>query len=141
MENKNLQLSIGSYFGIIVLLGIFLAIYMQEIIFETILEFTNEEMVKQSKISNEKTTNLFLSLEKIKFDTSALNSEYIQSLTPFPDFPIDAESVSNFGKANPFLGNFTIITDIASSTGGGVIYSGQRSLNNGEAIIQSRPTR
>lgn len=134
MQEKNTLQIISFYIGILLLVIIFIFIYLQQQITDIVMEITGQSLVTQSQQLTDKTTKLLLSLDQIVFDTAVLSLPFIQNLRTFPSYPIDAESLSNFGKVNPFVGSFTVVTPQASSTPGGVVYTGQRVLNNGGAV-------
>ena len=135
MQNTNIKLSISTYLGILFLCCLFVAIYLQDSIFQMVKDMTGEAEVAQAQESTNKVSTLLVSLSKINFETKVLNSQYFETLVPFVDFPIDSETLANFGKANPFIGSFTVVTERDSGAVGGLIYSGQRSeLNNGNAV-------
>lgn len=141
MQEKNTLQVISFYIGILLLVGLFVLIYLQESVTNLIIEMTGEYQIQESKASIAETTNLLLSLDKISFDTSVLSLPYLQDLTQFPSYPIDAETLSNFGKTNPFIGSFIVVTNQASTSTGGVVYSTQRTLNNGSAVRAVPATR
>jgi hypothetical protein len=141
METTNLKLGFSSYMGLIIILLVFGCILMKDSVFELVLNFTGGDQIAESQQANQEVTALLLSVDKITFDTSILNSGYLQSLTPFPDFPVDTVTLSNFGKANPFIGNFIVVPDTATSSVGSVIYSSQRSVNNGQSLRAVNPNR
>ncbi len=141
MQEKNILQSVSFYLGILILVSLFTLIYSQEYITGLVLEFTGEAQIQESQKTTNEATNLLLSLDRIPFDTSVLSLPYLQTLNSFPSFPIDTETLSNFGKANPFVGSFTVVTNSASSSVGGVVYSNQRSLNNGNAVRATAPNR
>jgi len=140
MQEKNTLQIISFYLGILLIVILFVLIYLQESVTSLISEMTGESLVQEAKTSTIETTNLLLSLDKISFDTSVLSLPYVQTLVQFPSYPIDSQTLSNFGKTNPFIGSFTVVTEQASSSTGGVVYSGQRVLNNGGAIRAVAPS-
>jgi hypothetical protein len=141
METQNIKLGIGAYLGILLLLCLLVGIYAKDTIIHAMLDSTGQAQVLEAQKASDKTAGILLSLGKITFDTSVLNSTYLQTLTPFVNFPIDAQTLSNFGKTNPFLGSFTVVSSQASSSVGGVVYSNQRAANNGQSIIPVSPNR
>lgn len=142
MQNTNIKLSIGSYLGIIITLVIFIAIFFRDDIFNIILEYTGNTQIEESQHATEEMTKIILDLEKIKFDTSVLKSPYLESLVIFLVFPIDAETLANFGKTNPFIGTFSVVSSKATTSAvGGVVYSAQRAANNGASVIPVSPNR
>lgn len=141
MQEKNILQMTMFYVGITILVVLFISIYTRDQINSLVLDYTGEVQIQDAQKSINDTTSLLLSLDKISFDTSILSLPYLQTLSSFPNFPIDALTVSNFGKANPFVGSFTVVTDAASASVGGIIYSGQRSLNSGEAVRAVAPAR
>jgi hypothetical protein len=114
---------------------LFVLIYTKDSIISFVLDTTGEAQIQETQKTTDNTTKVLLSLDKITFDTSVLNSPYFESLVPFVSYPIDAQTLSNFGKANPFIGNFIVVAPTATTTVGGVVYSSQRQpLNNGQAV-------
>lgn len=140
MQSQNIKLGISSYFGIIFLVLLFGMIYSKDLIFSYILEATGESQIQESQKATQETATVLLSLDKITFDTSVLNSNYLSSLTPFVNFPIDAAALENFGKANPFLGNFIVVPTKATTSVGAVVYSANRPGNNGNSVRAVTPT-
>lgn len=134
MNNLNLKLNFGSYAGIIIIAFIFAAILMKESLFQMIIDNTGSNQIEESRRATAMTTELLLSLDKINLDTRVLTSDFLQSLQALPEFPIDAQTLTNFGKTNPFLGNFIVVAPTATSSVGGVVYSAQRSRVNGQVI-------
>ncbi len=136
MKENNSNFSTISVLILILLICIFILIIFKDSIFNLILEYTGESTIQESQQTTDQTTNLLLSLEKITFDTKVLSLPYVQGLTSFPSYPVDSTTLANFGKVNPFstIGAPTVLEQSASSTVGGIIYSGQRSLNNNNAI-------
>lgn len=135
MQAGNIKLGIGTYFGIFVFLVLFLMIFFKQNIFDFIVEFSGSNALEESQQATQETTNLLLSLDKIKLDVNVLQSTYLQALTAFPTFPIDAQTLSNFGKSNPFLGGtFTVVQTTATSSVGAVVYSNNRAGNNGNSL-------
>jgi hypothetical protein len=127
MQSINLQLNIKTVLGTLFFMGIFIAIFAKGYIFSQIIGTGSDAEIQASRKASKDIADLLLSLDKISFDTKVLNSGYLQNLLVLPSFPIDARTLSNFGKANPFLGGFTVVTNTASSSVGGLIYSNQRS--------------
>lgn len=135
MQEKNFLTSLISIVGMIFFALVFALILLEDTVFSLIQEYTGESAIQESKQATEQTAKLLLSLEKITFDTKVLSLPYVQGLTTFPSFSVDSETLSNFGKNNPFNGNSVVVVEQASSTVvGGIIYSGQRSLNNNNSI-------
>lgn len=134
MQSINFKLSIGMYLLLTSVVVIFIMILMRDSIFQALVGVTGDSQIQDSQQATKETTDLLLSLDKIKLNTSVLQSSYLQSLTKFPSFPIDAQTLSNFGKLNPFLGNFVVVSDKASSSVGAIVYSNQRSTNSGNSI-------
>lgn len=141
IPNSNFKMTTSGYFGILFLVLIFSAIFMRDLIFATITDMTGGNEIVESQVATQETTNILLSLDKIKLDTSVLNSSYLESLIPFANFPTDAQTLSNFGKINPFLGSFTIVSSKATSSVGALIYSNQRGANNGASTLPVSSTR
>jgi len=141
MQNINVKLNIKTILVFLFFATIFGAILGQSYIFSFIASQSGTAEIEDSQKASKETTDLLLSLDKIAFDTSVLNSPYLDSLSPLPNFPLDAQSLSNFGKANPFLGSFIVVSAPASSSVGSVIYSNQREVNNGSSIRAVSPTR
>jgi hypothetical protein len=140
MKVKNLKFNFTTYLGLLFLVLIFAMIYFQDFIFDIITTQTGGTEILQSEKATKETADLLISLDKITLDTSVLNSTYLQSLGQLPSFPIDAAALSNFGKANPFLGSFIIVPSrVASSSVGGVVYSNQRGANNGNSLRAVNP--
>ncbi len=127
MQNINLQLNLKTILGTLFFMGIFFAIFAKSYIFTQIIGTGTDTEIQASRKASKDIADLLLSLDKISFDTKVLSSSYLQNLNTLPSFPIDARTLSNFGKANPFLGGFTVVTNTASSSVGGLIYSNQRS--------------
>ena len=141
MKTNNLSLSLSSYIGMLLLLSLLLAIYAEESIVNFVLENTGQQQIAESANATKQMSELILSLDKIKFDTTVLNSAYLENVKPFPNFPVDATTLANFGKANPFIGSFSVVTEVASTTVGGVVYSNQRATNDGNSIRAIPSTR
>ncbi len=141
MQTQKTSLSIMSALGIILFISLFVIILFKDTIFEYILEYTGESSIKESEQATTETTNLILSLEKITFDTKVLSLPYVQGLTTFPSFPADSETLTNFGKSNPFVGNNNFAIEQATSSVGGLVYSVQRERNNNNAIRAVNPNR
>lgn len=141
MQQNSFKLTTGSYLGILFFVLMFAAIFMKDTIFDLIISQTGADTAQQSQQATQKTTDLLLSLDKIKLNTAVLESSYLQSLTTLPSFPVDFQTLSNFGKANPFVGNFIIVPTKASSTVGAVIYSNQRAANNGRSVLPVSTSR
>lgn len=128
------QISFSSIIGIIFFLTLFGAMFFQDYIFEIIAPEAVE--ITESKQASRAVAEALLKLDKISLDTSILKSEYFQSVTVLPTFPTDSRTLANFGKTNPFLGNFQIASAPATTTvTGGVIFSQQRSVNNNNSIV------
>lgn len=128
------QISFSSIIGIIFFLSLFAAMFFQSYIFELIAPEAVE--ISESKKASRDVAEALLKLDKISLDTSILKSDYFQNIKVLPTFPTDSRTLANFGKANPFLGNFQIASAPASSTiTGGVIFSQQRSVNNNNSIV------
>lgn len=134
MQSTNINLSFKTTVGLLFILLIFVLIFMKSSVFDLIVSFSGTEQIAESQKSSKELADLLLSLDKINLDTNTLNSFYIQTLSPLPSYPVDARTLSNFGKANPFVGSFTVIPASASTTVGGVIYSNQREVNNGRSV-------
>ncbi len=141
MDSSNFKLTNSAYVGILFFALLLAAIFMKETIFDFIIQSTGANQIEESRAATKETADLLLSLDKIKLDTSILSSTYFQSLSPLASFPIDALTLSNFGKANPFLGNFTVVSAPATSSVGALIYSNQRGANNGASQTSVSPTR
>lgn len=108
--------------------------FFQDYVFELIAPPASE--ISESKKASREVAEALLKLDKISLDTSILKSDYFQNVTVLPTFPTDSRSLANFGKNNPFLGNFQIASAPATSTvTGGVIFSQQRSVNNNNSIV------
>jgi len=128
------QISFSSIIGIIFFLTLFGVMFFQQTIFELIAPEAIE--VSESKKASREVAEALLKLDKITLDTSVLKSEYFQNVTILPSFPTDSRTLANFGKVNPFLGNFQIASAPATTTvTGGVIFSQQRSVNNNNSIV------
>lgn len=140
MQKIDLKLNFSTILGILFFVLIFFAILFKDSVFEFISSQGNSDAIENSQKVAKDTADLLLSVEKISLDTSILSTPYLQNLTHLPDFPIDAKTLSNFGKANPFLGGFIVVPDTATSSVGGVVYSNQRELNNGNSLRSVRPT-
>lgn len=133
MQNRS-QISFSSIVGLIFFVSLFLAMFFQDYIFEIIAPPAIE--ISESKKASREVAEALLKLDKINLDTSILKSDYFLSITVLPTFPTDSRTLANFGKANPFLGNFQIVSVPATSTvTGGVIFSQQRSVNNNNSIV------
>jgi len=109
--------------------------FFRDILFEFIAPPPVE--ITESKRASQDVATALLKLDKLQLDTSILKAEYFQTITLLPTFPTDSKSLTNFGKANPFLGGFQIVSApvVASTTVGGVIFSTQRSVNNGQSVV------
>lgn len=134
MSNTNLKITFSTYLRLTFFLLIFVLILTKDFVFEQIIVFTGSNEIEESQRATAEITNLLLAVDKISFDTKILSSSYLQSLTSMPIFPIDSESLINFGKANPFIGNFILVNPSTTTAVGGVVYSNQRSLNSGQSI-------
>jgi hypothetical protein len=105
---------------------------------QEVFEFIAPEAVEisESKRASREVAEALLKLDKISLNTSILKLDYFQNVTSLPTFPTDSRTLANFGKVNPFLGNFQIASAPATSTvTGGVIFSQQRSVNNNNSIV------
>lgn len=128
------QISFSSIIGIIFFLALFGAMFFQDYIFELIAPEAIE--ISESKKASREVAEALLKLDKITLDTSILKSDYFQNVTVLPTFPTDSRTLANFGKVNPFLGNFQIASAPATTTvTGGVIFSQQRSVNNNNSVV------
>lgn len=133
-SNIKMNLSFGSIVGLIFFFSLFTAIFFKETVFAWIAPEATE--ISEGKKASKEIANALLMLDKISLDTSILQSEYFQTIKVLPTFPTDSKTISNFGKANPFLGNFQIVSAPATTTVvGGVINSTQRSVNNGQSTV------
>ena len=140
MQNINLKLDIKTIGGILFFIIIFGSIFLKSYIFVFLTSSSGTAEIQASQKASKDTADLLLSLDKITLDTTILNSPYLQSLITLPSFPLDARTLSNFGKANPFFGSFIVVPTSASTSVGAVIYSGQRSANGGRSIRPVNPT-
>lgn len=145
MQTKS-HLSFGTTVGGIFFLGLFAAMFFRDQVFELIAPEPVE--VSESKKASREVAEALLKLDKISLDTTILKSDYFTNITLLPTFPTDSKTLANFGKTNPFLGNFSVVsspaslnTENASSTVGGVIYSQQRSVNDDRSIVPVRNGR
>jgi hypothetical protein len=128
------QISFSSIVGAIFFLALFGAMFFQDHIFELIAPEAIE--ISESKKASREVAEALLKLDRITLDTSILKSGYFQGVTVLPTFPTDSRTLANFGKTNPFLGNFQIVVAPATTTvTGGVIFSQQRSVNNNNSIV------
>ncbi len=113
------------------------AMFFRDSVFELIAP--PDDIISDSKKASREVAEALLKLDKIAFNTSILKSEYFQRIVVLPTFPTDSRTLANFGKANPFLGNFSVASSpAASSTVGGVIFSQQRSVNNNNSVVPVR---
>lgn len=135
MQKINLKLNFSTILGLLFFLVIFFAILFKESVFSFIVSLGGNDVVVSSQKAAKDTADLLLSLDKITLDTSILGTPYLQNLNNLPNFPLDAQTLSNFGKTNPFLGSFTVVPTSASSSVGSVIYSNQRSVNNNRSLL------
>lgn len=96
---------------------------------------TDEQLTESRRVSRS-IAALTLEIDKINLDVSILNNQFLRSVTSFPTYQLDTNSL-NFGKPNPFTGNNVVV---ASTTNvlGGVRYSSQTSTSTG--IITTTPT-
>lgn len=140
MQKIDLKLNFSTILGILFFVLIFFAILFKDSVFGFIDSQGNPDAIANSQKVAKDTADLLLAVENISLDTSILSNPYLQNLTRLPDFPIDAKTLSNFGKANLFLGGFIVVPDTATSSVGGVVYSNQRELNNGNSLRPVRPT-
>lgn len=141
MQNLNIKLGISGYLGIFFILFVFSLMFFRDSVYSLIVLNTDAVRLEESQKTNKKIAELLISLDKIKFDTTVLQTPYLQSLTRLQQFPIDAQTLTNFGKANPFIGNFIVAPVAATTSVGAVIYSNQREVNNGNAVIPVTPNR
>ena len=133
MEKFQIKLSFSFVVGIMFFLTLFSMILFRDTVFDLIIGGSGTVEISESQQAAQQTAELLLSLENITLDTSVLATPYFNSIIPIPDFPLDAQTLSNFGKANPFIGNFSVIQP-GTSTVGGVVYSANRPVNNGESV-------
>jgi hypothetical protein len=141
----NMKLTFSSFLTVLLFLIVFILIFTKDIIFNSISESTNRQQVEQSEKANKQIADLLLSLDKITLDTTVLRTPYLQSLVQLPTFPIDAQTISNFGKINPFVGNFIVVPGAVPTQVGGLIFSAQQNAENGNnvtgaSVLQARPT-
>jgi hypothetical protein len=136
MQKSKTSLGIGSILGILFFFSLLGSIMFQQYIFDFIVGLSGSEQIAESQKALQDTTDLLISVDKITFDTTVLANPYLQTLVNLPNFPIDAQTISNFGKVNPFIGNFIVVPTkvTASTTVGAVVYSNQRSVNNGNSL-------
>ena len=107
-ENKTkINLSFGSWLGLIFFLCLFLTMFFREFVFGLLAPAAIE--ISEGKKASKEVAAAILLLDKITLDTTILQSEYFQNIKILPTFPTDSKTLSNFGKANPFLGNFQIV--------------------------------
>lgn len=106
----------------------------KDFIFEQIVILTSGNELANSRLASAETADLLLSLDRITLDTKTLTSPYFQSLAPLPAFPVDTQTLVNFGKNNPFVGNFVVVAAKATSSVGAVVYSNQRAVNNNQSV-------
>lgn len=139
MQKINFKMNIGTMLGIAFFLILFLAILFKDSVFSFITSQSNGDVVQSSQKAAKDTADLLLSLDKISLNTSILSAPYLQNLIPLPNFPIDAQTLSNFGKANPFLGGFVVVSSPATTSVGAVIYSNQREVNNDRSLRAVKP--
>lgn len=140
MQTTNIKLDFKTIVGLIFFLSLFVAIFTKSYIFDFLIGQSGTAEIEASQKAAKDTADLLLSLDKINLDTTILSSTYLQSLQVLPSFPLDARTLSNFGKANPFLGNFTVVSNPATTSVGSVIYSSQRSANDGRSLRPVNPT-
>ena len=134
-NNTKTKIGFGTIIGIIFFILLFAAMIFQSYIFELIAPPSNE--ISESKKASREVAEALLKLDKISLNTSILKSDYFQTITILPTFPTDSRTLANFGKVNPFLGNFQIASAPVGTTTitGGVIFSQQRSVNEGRSVV------
>ena len=133
MQSKS-QIRLTSILGIIFFIAIFGVMFFKDNVFMLVAPEAIE--ISESKRASREVAEALLKLDKITLDTTILKSNYFQNVTVLPTFPTDSRTLANFGKVNPFLGNFQVASAPATSTvTGGVIFSQQRSVNNNNSIV------
>lgn len=135
MNSKTkINLSFGNWMAIIFFLGLFMAMFFKDLVFSYVAPEAVE--ISDGKRASQEIAKSILQLDRISFDTNSLKTEYFQQILILPTFPTDSKTLSNFGKNNPFLGNFQIVsTPVATTTiFGGVVNASQRSVNSGRSI-------
>ena len=132
MQKFNIKIGIKESIMLLFFGSIFVAILYADSIIEILMQ-QNKEVQESEKVTKQ-LSDLILEVDKIKLDTKVLNTSFLQNITALPQFQLDANTASNFGKNNPFSGGFTVVSTPASSTVGGVIYSNQRTTGRSGVI-------
>jgi hypothetical protein len=53
-------------------------------------------------------SDLYTSIDQIKFDTSIFKNSFFENINTLPEFPLNTNSRFIFGKPDPFSGSFIV---------------------------------
>jgi hypothetical protein len=134
---KTNSISVSEVLLGLLFIGCFVGLYFSDTFLAKFQE--QNEVITKSQEEFQKLASLATSIDTITLDTSVLKSNFLQKLTPLPDFPLDTSSPLMFGKLNPFSGGFTLVATSSTSTLSGVRTSNQNFL--GSTTIITVPQR
>jgi hypothetical protein len=97
---------------------------------------TTSPQLEESRRISKEMADLSLEIDKINIDTQVLNSQFLQSVSALPSYPLDNSSL-NFGKTNPFTGS-NVVVATSSGVVAGVRYTSQTSTST--SVITTSPT-